>query len=79
MKILRSTYRDNEKDQFEMEILEEGINKDGEPVYICKFLPKYQNTFEKGNKTREIRKKLVGKNNIYELKEKIIYEQIKLF
>ena len=43
--IIRSCYRDTEKDQFEMEILGE-TTETGEPAYFVRLLPQWQKEFQ---------------------------------
>ena len=76
--IIRSTYRDGACNQFEMEIVGEGIDKDfHEPCYLCKFLPKWQPIFQDGYGIHEIRKSLIGV--LYEIIDKTRHEQLTLF
>lgn len=76
--IIRSCYRDGASNQFEMEIVGEGIDSDfGEPCYFVKFLPKWQPIFQDGYGTHEIRKSLIG--SLYELVEEERHEQLTLF
>lgn len=74
MTIIRSTYRDTQKDQFEMEIMGED-----EENYLVRLLPKWQNQFQEKDNITKLRKCLIG--SIYELVEikKPRYEQLLLF
>ena len=81
MKVIRSLYRDSAKDQFEMEIVGEGIDDEfNEPCYLCKFLPKWQNQFQNGYGIHQIRKCLIGEDNLYTIIDREdYYEQLSLF
>ena len=79
--IIRSCYRDTEKDQFEMEILGE-TTETGEPAYFVRLLPQWQKEFQNGNKITKLRKSLIGNDNKHIYKyviRKPKYEQLKLF
>lgn len=76
--VIRSTYRDSAKEQFEMEVVGEGIDSQfHEPCYLCKFLPKWQNEFQDGCGIHEIRKSLIGA--LYKIVKEKKYEQLTLF
>ena len=76
--IIRSTYREGAKNQFEMQVIGEGIDKDfHEPCYLCRFLPKWQPIFQDGYGIHEIRKSLIGA--LYEIVKEDRYEQLTLF
>ena len=76
--IIRSTYHEYKSEEFEMEVVGEGIDDDfQEPCYLCKFLPKYQDQFQNGYGIHKIRKSLVG--SIYAIKKGKSVEQLSLF
>lgn len=78
MKIIRSCYRDTEKDQFEMEILGETTDM-GESAWLVRLMPEYQNQFQEGNKITKLRKSLID-NELYKyIERKPKYEQLTLF
>ena len=76
--IIRSTYKDTAKEQFEMEVIGEGEEM-GQPAYICMLLPKWRDEYQKGHEPFKLRKCLIGA--IYEIvkEKKVRYEQLRLF
>lgn len=75
--IIRSTYRDSAKEQFEMEIVGECINENSEECYLVRLLPKWQNQFQEKDEITELRKCLIGA--IYEIVSEERHEQLSLF
>ena len=79
MTLIRSCYRDGEKNQFEMEILGETTDM-GEPAFFVRLLPPYQDKFQEGSQITKLRKSLIGKDNLYKyVEKKQVYEQLTLF
>ena len=79
--IIRSNYRDGAKNQFEMEVLGETINNNGEECYLVKLLPKWQSEFQEKDSITELRKCLVGDSEeLYSIVDnQPRYEQLTLF
>lgn len=77
--VIRSCYRGNKAEQFEMEILGETTDM-GQEAYFVRLLPKYQSQFQEGDSITKLRKCLIGKDSLYEyVDRKEIYEQLTLF
>ena len=78
--IIRSNYRDSAKEQFEMLVLGETTDENGEECYLVQMLPKWQPLFQEGDKIDKLRKCLVGDSeNLYSIKEEETIEQLSLF
>ena len=78
--VIRSNYRESASEQFEMLVLGETIDENGEECYIVQLLPKYQSQFQEGDKLDKLRKKLVGDSeNLYSIKQVKTVEQLNLF
>ena len=76
--IIRSCYHEYKSEEFEMEVVGEGIDDDfNEPCYLCKFLPKWQDKMQNGYGIHKIRKSLIG--SIYEIKKGESVEQLSLW
>ena len=76
--IIRSTYRDSAKEQFEMEVVGESVDSEfHEPCYLVRLLPKWQDQFQEKDTITELRKSLIG--SLYEIVKEERHEQLLLF